>query len=83
MEVKDIRMDAVYVGAGPMKGAPGFLYIRALRDGEVGFSVLDDDVDDPDFSESGVFWMEPWMFASVAKIHRIVSGYADPDGDFC
>ena len=83
MRVKDIRMDAVYVGAGPLEGAPGFLYLRGYRNGEVGFSVLDDDVDDPDFSESGIFWLEPKVFAEVTKIHRILSDYADPDGGFC
>lgn len=75
MDVKDLRIDAVYVGAGRLEGAPGYLYLRAYNEGgELGFSVLDEDVDDPDFSNSGIFWMDPEVFASIVKIHRIMNG---------
>ena len=83
MKIEDIKQDAIYVGDGKLKNTPGFLYIRGFMDGEIGFSVLDDPVEFPDFSHCGVFWMAPEVFASVARIYRgprilnLTPGYED------
>lgn len=70
MNIEDIKQDVIYVGDGPLKGAPGFIYVRGFMDGEVGFSVLDDPEEEPDFSESGVFWMPPEVFCEIVRIYR-------------
>ena len=44
-----------------------FVYIRAFKDGEIGFSVLDEATLKPDFSNCGVFWVRENDFKRVFK----------------
>ena len=55
MEMKDLAPDAIYVGDGDFADIPGYLYIRGLIDGRIGFSVLDDPLEFPDFTDCGVY----------------------------
>lgn len=69
MKIEDIKPDSIYVGDGQMKGVPGFIYVRGIMDGDIGFSVLDDPVEEPDFSNSGIFWMPPEVFCEIMRVY--------------
>ena len=71
MNVEDIRFGRIYVNAIPLEGgAEVYGYIRDWKNGKVGYSVLDEATDKPDFSECGVFWMAPEDFAKVFMVYR-------------
>jgi hypothetical protein len=48
-----------------------FAYVRFLKNGEIGFSVLDDLTNRPDFSNCGVFWQRPEDFLAFFKLLEI------------
>ena len=70
MEMKDLARDAIYVGDGDFADIPGYLYIRGLIDGRIGFSVLYDPLEFPDFTDCGVFWVPPEFFVKSVKIYK-------------
>ena len=45
-----------------------FAYVRGWENGEVGFSVLEEATDNPDFSNCGVFWVRPSDFVRIFDI---------------
>lgn len=81
MKIEDIRQDAIYVGDGDLEDVPGFIYIRGFMDGEIGFSVLDDPVEHPDFSESGIFWIPPEIFCDIMRIYSGPGSVVIPTAD--
>lgn len=44
-----------------------YVYVRALQGDEVGFSVLDKAVKNPDFSDCGMFWVREKDFEMMFK----------------
>ncbi len=70
MKVKDISHDNIYVSKIPNLPMPIYGYIRTIRAGEVGFSVLEEPVEDPDFSNCGVFYVKPKDFTRVFEVYR-------------
>ncbi|MBR4150566.1 MAG: hypothetical protein IKR08_04225 [Firmicutes bacterium] len=60
-----ILLDQIYVSKPDTTEEPVFAYVRFFKDGEIGFSVLDEAFSDPDFSNCGVFWVRPEDFPIV------------------
>jgi len=59
--VISLRTNAVYQPRVPLE-SPVFAYIRECTDREVGFSVLDEVTENPDFDYCGMFWLAPQDF---------------------
>ena len=70
MKMEDIAADAIYVGDGAFSDAPGYIYIRGLIDGRIGFSILDEPQECPDFTECGIFWVPPEFFVENVRVYR-------------
>ena len=69
MKVNEISMDAIYTTKERVADWDIFAYVRGWRDGNVGFSVIDDAMYDPDLSDCGVFWVHPEDFCRMFKVH--------------
>ena len=61
LDPKTVVMNCIYINSVPME-EDVFAYVRFLKDGEIGFSVLDHPSLRPDFSQCGVFWVKPEDF---------------------
>ena len=79
MNTSDIRIKAIYKVKDElhMEEAP-FAYVRGWKNGEVGFSVLDEVTPTPDFSNCGVFWVLPEDFIKPGKAPRCIQRSASP-----
>ena len=53
---------------------PIYGYVRRWRNGEVGYSVLEEPTAEPDFSNCSVFWMKPEDFAKVFDVQNVIDG---------
>ena len=74
MNVEDIRFNRIYINAVPLEDdVVVYGYVRDWKNGKVGYSVIDEATDDPDFSNCGVFWMAPEDFAKVFTVFRDMS----------
>ena len=62
-----VIFNSVYMNRPEISDEPIFAYIRFLKDGEIGFSVLDEAVSRPDYSNCGVFWVRPEDFLKVFR----------------
>ena len=71
MNTSDIRIKAIYKVKDElhMEEAP-FAYVRGWKNGEVGFSVLDELTPTPDFSNCGVFWVLPEDFIKLFELYN-------------
>ena len=56
-----VVFNTIYINKVELEEAV-FAYVRFLKDGEVGFSVMDAPYIRPDFSDCGVFWVRPEDF---------------------
>lgn len=74
MTLNEISIKNVYVVKDTL-AKEGFVYayVRGWRGNEVGFSVLEQALDDPDLSQCGVFWVRPEDFIRVFDVYK--SGY--------
>lgn len=79
MSVDEIRFDKIYVNAIPLEGGVEIYgYVRAWKNGKVGYSALDEATDEPDFSDCGIFWVAPEDFA---KVFMVYGDRADSNND--
>ncbi|MBR3296741.1 MAG: hypothetical protein IKI65_02755 [Firmicutes bacterium] len=53
-------------------GVEIYAYVRAWKNGEIGYSVLEKATSHPDFSNSGVFWMRAEDFLSVFSEYKTI-----------
>ena len=79
MNVEEIRFGRIYTVALPLEENV-YAYVRDWKNGKVGYSVLDEATDHPDFSDCGVFWMDPEDFAKIFVVYREMSS-DDPDDE--
>ena len=70
MNTSDIRFRSIYKVKEELHidEAP-FAYVREWKNGEVGFSVLDEATNTPDFSNCGVFWVLPEDFIKIFNLY--------------
>lgn len=70
MKVSEISMKKIYRAKAELGIEEGiFAYVRGWQKGEVGFSVLDEATNNPDFSNCGVFWVLPTDFVKIFEVH--------------
>lgn len=62
-----VIFNSVYITKAGLAEEPIFGYIRFLKDGELGFSVLDEPVSRPDYSNCGLFWVKPEDFLKMFR----------------
>ena len=60
-----ILLDRIYISKPGTTEEPVFAYPRFLKNGELGFSVLDTASRTPDFSNCSVIWVRPEDFPVV------------------
>ena len=66
LDPNTVIFNTIYVKSVSME-YPAFAYVRFLKDGEIGFSVLDFPYQRPDFNNCGVFWVKPEDFLLTFK----------------
>lgn len=70
MRVNGVEMDVIYKTIEPGEDGNVYAYVRGWTKTEIGFSVLDEAVKDPDFSNCGVFWVRPEDFKTLFEIYK-------------
>ena len=70
MRVNGIEKNAIYKTIEPCEDGDIYAYVRGWSDTEIGFSVLDKAVENPDFSNCGMFWVKPKDFKKLFKIYK-------------
>ena len=82
MKISDISVDAVYTTRERVAEWDIFAYVRGWRDGDVGFSVIEEATYTPDLSECGVFWVSPEAFCQLFKMYLPPLRTGDVDGTY-
>ena len=78
MDVSEIGFNKIYINAIPLEaGINIYGYVRAWKNGQVGYSVLEEASLDPDFSDCSMFWTSPEDFAKVFKVYGDMEGRQD------
>jgi len=80
MKISDISVDAIYTTKERIADWDIFAYVRGWRDGEVGFSVIEEATYTPDLSDCGVFWVRPEDFCFMFKIYKPARRLGDTEG---
>lgn len=70
MGISDIKFSSIYKAVDLPSDNAVYGYIRGRHGSEVGFSVLDEPLNDPDFSDCGIFWVAPEDFISIFEVYR-------------
>lgn len=70
MVVSEIRFGSIYKAVGLPEDNEVYGYIRGWKGNEVGFSVLDKALNDPNFSDCGIFWVAPEAFTMLFEVYR-------------
>lgn len=61
-----IIMNCIYMPCKKLE-APAYVYVRFVKDDELGFSVLDNITNRPDYSQCGVFWVKQRDFLKMFR----------------
>ncbi len=70
MDINEISMGRIYKPVFPTEDCECFTYIRGWKNGEVGFSVMEEYQQVPDFSNCGVFWVSQENFAQLFEVYQ-------------
>lgn len=70
MNNKVIHSNGVYMLKEKEDEIDVYIYIRGWNKNEIGFSVLEEDTDYPDFSNCGVFWVKHKDFNRMFRKYR-------------
>lgn len=70
MGISDIKFNSIYKAVGLPEDNVVYGYVRGWHGNEVGFSVLDEPFNDPDFSDCGIFWVAPEDFIKIFEVYR-------------
>lgn len=66
MVINSIDSKIIYKPAQPLE-EDVFAYILDFNGKEIGFAVLDEATRNPDFSNCGMFWVDPYDFTALFK----------------
>ncbi|MBQ6371467.1 MAG: hypothetical protein IJJ21_07785 [Firmicutes bacterium] len=69
MGTGNIKMKAIYEPVQPLEDDV-YAYIRGLAGNEIGFSVLDEATEHPDFSNCGMFWLKKKDFMKFFRVSK-------------
>ncbi|MDO4485075.1 MAG: hypothetical protein Q4C46_00610 [Bacillota bacterium] len=70
MNINEIRKGVIYKAVNLPEKCDVFAYIHKCNKKEVAFSVLDEAVENPDFSNCGMFWVRPQEFTLLFEVYQ-------------